>query len=67
MPGEQGILPLLYAATAPEVEGGEYIGLSGLAEIRGEPRLSKGQKKAYNPALRQKLWEKSEQLTQVKF
>jgi NAD(P)-dependent dehydrogenase (short-subunit alcohol dehydrogenase family) len=66
-PAEQGILPLLYAATAPEVQGGEYIGLSGLGEVRGNPKLSKGQKRAYDPALRQKLWQKSEQLTSVRF
>lgn len=67
MPAERGILPLLYAATAPEVEGGEYIGLSGIAEARGAPKISKGQNRAYDQNLRKKLWEKSEQLTDVRF
>jgi len=67
IPAEQGVLPILYAATAPEVEGGEYIGLSGIAEIRGEPKISKGQKRAYDPGLRKRLWERSEQLTGVIF
>jgi NAD(P)-dependent dehydrogenase (short-subunit alcohol dehydrogenase family) len=66
-PAEQGMLPLLYAATAPEVKGGEYIGVSGIGEVRGEPKLSKGQKRAYDPGLRQRLWQKSEQLTNVRF
>jgi NAD(P)-dependent dehydrogenase (short-subunit alcohol dehydrogenase family) len=67
IPADQGILPLLYAATAPGVEGGEYIGLSGIAEIRGAPKRSKGQKRAYDPALRKQLWQRSEQLTGVTF
>jgi NAD(P)-dependent dehydrogenase (short-subunit alcohol dehydrogenase family) len=67
MPAEKGILPLLYAATDPEVEGGEYIGISGIGEVRGEPKLSKGQKRAYDQNLRKKLWETSEQLTNVRF
>jgi NAD(P)-dependent dehydrogenase (short-subunit alcohol dehydrogenase family) len=67
MPAERGIVPLLYAATAPEVKGGEYIGLSGLAEVRGEPKLSRGQKRAYDQNLRRKLWETSEELTHVRF
>jgi NAD(P)-dependent dehydrogenase (short-subunit alcohol dehydrogenase family) len=67
MPAERGILPLLYAATDPEIAGGEYIGVSGIAEIQGDPKLSKAQKRAYDPELRKKLWEKSEQLTDVRF
>jgi NAD(P)-dependent dehydrogenase (short-subunit alcohol dehydrogenase family) len=67
MPAERGILPLLYAATDPNAEGGTYIGVSGLGEIQGEPKLSKAQKRAYDQALRKKLWETSEQLTQVKY
>lgn len=33
-----GALPLLYAATAPDVQGGEYFGPAGLAQARGYPR-----------------------------
>jgi hypothetical protein len=67
MPAERGILPLLYAATDPNAEGGTYIGVSGLGEIQGEPKLSKGQKRAYDQNLRKELWEKSEQLTNLKY
>lgn len=35
---EQGALPMLYAATAPDVEGGEFIGPDGFNEYRGYPR-----------------------------
>ena len=67
MPAERGILPLLYAATDPNAEGGTYIGVSGLGEIQGQPRLSKAQTRAYDQTLRKKLWETSEQLTRVKY
>jgi NAD(P)-dependent dehydrogenase (short-subunit alcohol dehydrogenase family) len=66
MPAEKGVLPLLYAATAPELEGGEYIGVSGILQVRGHPKITRGQKRAYSPVLRKKLWEVSEQLTGVK-
>ena len=32
-----GALPLLYAAAAPEIGGGDYIGPDGLGELRGYP------------------------------
>jgi hypothetical protein len=67
MPAERGILPLLYAATDPNAKGGMYIGVSGIGEIQGHPKISKAQKRAYDQNLRKRLWEKSEQLTNVKF
>jgi len=67
MPAERGILPLLYAATAPEVQGGEYIGVSGIGEIQGNPKITQGQRKAYDPRLRKQLWELSERVTGVSF
>lgn len=67
MSAERGVLPLLYAATAPEVRGAEYVGLSGPGEMRGWPKISRGQRRAYDAALRQRLWEKSEELTDVRF
>jgi NAD(P)-dependent dehydrogenase (short-subunit alcohol dehydrogenase family) len=67
MPAERGVLPLLYAATDPAVAGGEYIGVSGIGEVQGAPKLSHGQKRAYDRALRRQLWQKSEQVTGVSF
>ena len=66
MPGERGVLPLLYAASAPEIEGGEYVGVSGPLEMHGYPKITKGQIRAYDRDLRRMLWEKSEQLTHVR-
>ncbi|MBE7552823.1 MAG: SDR family NAD(P)-dependent oxidoreductase [Anaerolineales bacterium] len=67
MPAERGILPLLYAATDPSAKGGMYIAVSGIGEIQGHPKVSKAQKRAYDPHLRKSLWEKSEELTNVTF
>ena len=66
-PAEQGVQPLLVAATDPALRGGEYIGLTGLGEIRGRPTITKAQARAYDPALRAALWAKSEQLTGVRY
>jgi hypothetical protein len=64
---ERGAYPLLYAATDPEAEGGQYIGVSGIGEIRGHPKVTKGQKRAYDNALRARLWKISEGMTGVTF
>jgi NAD(P)-dependent dehydrogenase (short-subunit alcohol dehydrogenase family) len=65
-PPERGVLPLLYAATAFGLRGGEYVGLSGMGEIRGWPRLTRGQWRAYDPTLRHRLWEESARATRVR-
>ena len=66
-PAEQGVQPLIVAATDPALRGGEYIGLDGVGEIRGRPKVTKAQARAYDPALRAALWAKSEQLTGVRY
>jgi protochlorophyllide reductase len=66
-PAEQGVQPLLVAATDPALRGGEYIGLTGLGEIRGRPKVTKAQARAYDPVLRAALWAQSEQLTGVQY
>lgn len=35
--GPMGALPTLYAATAPDIQGGDYIGPDGFMEIQGHP------------------------------
>lgn len=64
---EMGALPTLYAATAPEVRGGQYFGPGGLARLRGYPKLEESNKKSRDPELAAKLWAVSEELTGVKF
>lgn len=63
---EKGALPILYAATADEVKGGDYYGPRHLqsygAPIREDPSaLSKSETAAT------KLWEVSEKLTHLQF
>jgi len=61
-----GALPILYAATVPDLPGGAYIGPDGVAEQRGHPKpVSPGGAARDRDAAR-RLWEVSERLTQVR-
>lgn len=66
-PAEQGALPLLHAATAPDVEGGGFIGPDGFAELRGGPTQVQLSTAAADPQTGRRLWELSERLTDVRF
>jgi len=61
-----GALPTLYAATAPELRGGEYIGPDGFGELWGHPRIVDCSARARDPETAERLWEVSERLTGVK-
>lgn len=63
----QGALPILYAATAPEIRGGRFYGCDGFREMRGYPVEVRAETQAYDESLAAKLWEVSEQLTGVSF
>jgi len=62
-----GALPQLYAATAPDVQGGEFFGPGGFMEQRGAPKRVKAAKKAYDTESARRLWELSQQLTGVTY
>src|SRR3981081_3660087 len=47
-PAEMGALPLLYAATAPGLMGGSYVGPDGPGEARGHPVLVPATKRAHD-------------------
>ncbi|MGW0247145.1 oxidoreductase [Nocardia goodfellowii] len=64
---EHGSLPQLYAATAPDVAGGQFFGPSGTAELRGAPKRVQLARTATDPATGRRLWEVSERLTGVRF
>jgi NAD(P)-dependent dehydrogenase (short-subunit alcohol dehydrogenase family) len=66
-PAAMGALPQLYAATAPDVEGGDYIGPGGIAEMRGYPVKVGRTDAAKDPAAAAKLWQVSEKLTGVRY
>jgi len=63
----KGALPTLYAATAPAVQGGQYFGPSGLAEIGGNPERVESTVQSHNEDDAQRLWTVSEQLTGISF
>jgi NAD(P)-dependent dehydrogenase (short-subunit alcohol dehydrogenase family) len=62
-----GALPELYAATASNVAGGEYIGPLGLGKMRGYPGVVRSSARSYDVATAQKLWRVSEELTDVRY
>ena len=64
---EMGALPLLYAATAPGLVGGEYIGPGGMGGMRGYPHVTRAAERAYDKAAAEQLWRASEELTHVHY
>ncbi len=64
---EMGALPTLYAATAPEAEGGQYIGPDGFMAFKGYPTVEQPRPQALDEATAKRLWDVSEQLTGVVF
>ncbi len=63
----KGALPQLYAATAPGVEGGEFIGPDGFREARGTPTEVQPVKRARDEQTARRLWDVSEELTGVRY
>ena len=62
-----GALPQLYAATMPDVEGGDYCGPRGPFEQRGYPKRVSTAAAAGDPTTARRLWDESEVLTGVSF
>jgi NAD(P)-dependent dehydrogenase (short-subunit alcohol dehydrogenase family) len=64
---EMGALPLLRAATDPDVRSGQYYGPDGRGEQRGHPKVVDSNAQSHDTALQRRLWDASEELTNVKF
>jgi hypothetical protein len=64
---EIGALSILYAATNPEIHGGEYIGPDGFLAQRGYPHKARSSQRSHDPELARRLWEVSEDLTKIQF
>lgn len=62
-----GALPTEYAAVAPEVKGGEYIGPDGTGELKGYPKVVTPRPQALDQAAGERLWKVSEELTGVRY
>ncbi|GLS69591.1 dehydrogenase [Methylobacterium tardum] len=62
----QGALPLLFAATAPEAEGGAYYGPDGIWELKGHPTRADIAAHARDKGTAERLWSVSEALTGIR-
>ncbi len=61
----QGAWPTLMAATAVEVEGGDYTGPSRLGETSGKAKKVESTSRARDEELAARLWDVSVELTGV--
>ena len=66
-PAALGALPTLYAATAADVQGGEYFGPNGPLQFRGYPVRVRSSARARDAGLAAQLWQASERMTGVHF
>jgi NAD(P)-dependent dehydrogenase (short-subunit alcohol dehydrogenase family) len=66
-PAAMGALPILRAATDPDVQGGQYYGPDGIGEVRGHPKLVESSGQSHDEDLQRRLWTVSEELTGVTF
>ncbi|WP_158854312.1 oxidoreductase [Halorhabdus sp. CUG00001] len=62
-----GALPMVRAATDPDVTGGEYVGPGGLLNMRGSPEIQRSSDRSYDPPLARELWDRSVALTGVSY
>lgn len=63
----RGSLPMLYAATADDVDGGDYIGPGGLMNMRGYPERQHSSSASYDEHDARQLWAYSTEATGVEF
>lgn len=61
----KGAWPALQAASAPDVQPGDYYGPQGLGEMRGPSGKARRNRMASNPELSRRLWEVSIQMTGI--
>jgi NAD(P)-dependent dehydrogenase (short-subunit alcohol dehydrogenase family) len=62
-----GALPILYAATSPEVHGADYFGPDGFLGQRGFPVQTRSSRRSLDQDVATRLWAVSEQLTGVSY
>lgn len=64
---ERGAWPILYGATHPGIQGGEFVGPGGFMNMRGTPTLQESSERSYDSTLARKLWARSEEWTDVEY
>jgi NAD(P)-dependent dehydrogenase (short-subunit alcohol dehydrogenase family) len=62
-----GALPTLYAATAPDVREGDFVGPGGPFKVIGAPVKQRSNRASHDAEAARKLWETSVKLTGVDF
>jgi len=62
-----GSLPVLMAATKPDLTGGEYFGPQGFRGVRGKPGPASMTRTARDPELARLVWEASERAVGLDF
>ncbi len=60
---EKGALPVLYAALANDLNGGEFIGPDGFQEMRGDPTVVNSDAYSKDRKVAQRLWRATEEMT----
>jgi hypothetical protein len=66
-PASMGARPTLYAATAPDVRGGDYYGPDRMFESWGHPKKVGSSARSRDALSARRLWELSEELTGVRY
>ncbi|MDA3911576.1 MAG: oxidoreductase [Bacteroidales bacterium] len=66
-PAHKGALPILYAATSPDVNPGNFYGPHGRKEHKGYPKEAFVPEAAKIESDREKLWDLTENLSNTKF
>ncbi len=64
---KDGAMPTLYAALGNDIEGGDYCGPNGFQEMRGSATKVEISSYGQDPEIAKKLWEVSEELTELKY
>ena len=64
---ELGALPTLRAAVDPSARGGDYCGPAGPFQYTGYPTRVESSPRSHDAAARRRLWDVSEQLTDVSY
>lgn len=60
-------MPTLRAAFDPNAKSGDYFGSSRFFEMHGSPIVVKSNERSHDAEAAKKLWEISEQLTNIKY
>ena len=63
----KGALSMMYASTSNDIEGGEYVGPTGLANMRGYPGVQESSDISYDRDVAKALWTRSEDMTGLRF